>query len=79
MVNWVNNPQCGLTQEVFDPKTGGVCKSYVRQFGQRSVWEDGFKRRVEVYEESCIAPLLLQVGQHSMESRTVSSVDLLSV
>ena len=45
-----------------------MCYSNVRQFGHQSMGEDGVKSRAKVYEEQpSIAPLLLQVGQCSME------------
>ena len=79
-------PLNALCQKVLNPKAGGVWYSNVRQFGHQSVGEDSVKSRAKVYEEqpSIAPPLLLQVGQCSMEgcghgvlSRSVSPVDKL--
>ena len=62
-------PLNALCQKVLNPEAGGVWYSNVRQFGHQSVGEDSVKSRAKVYEEqpSIAPPLLLQMGQCSME------------
>ncbi len=80
-----SNPLAATRQEAVYPPAGGVSKSQVPQFVHQFVGEDGVEIRAVVYEEHPhVAPLLLQVGQCSMEgcgysvlSRSVRSISKL--